>query len=986
MTGGSVQTRDIIKSAVVTGNWNTVTLTFGDSGSVLPLRRRQFRPPDRRRRPAPGEPPRELDLLVPEAGKLPLVGRKDIFAELQTWIADEVDISVHALIGRAGSGKTRLALEFCSKIDSDPNAEGEWLAGFLSPSDLTPVVDTLATRHFVWKRPTLLVIDYAAQCHEALARWLDLLAGQKLDTKLRILLLDREAPEAFGWWRELTGSGLNTARERRDLFYSLRPRQLPNLSDLEERRDLMKAALQGARDLRSIPSDGPQIPPAGEDPDFDRALTQPQFGNPLALVMAGVIALHHGARAALALRHLETARRLGRRELDRFAALAQARGVSRDVICHMVAYNELADGIPIAQLLESVATELATRARSADADIILPLLQQELPPRTRPEEAASGPRLATLQPDLIGEAAIIEAFTGDPSRELEADTVVARVYALAGQEAARVLIRLLQDFAYALENESATEQEKATARRLMGWLLSLSQHVENPEHLLPLVFALPEHTTILREPAAELTERLATLFQQEAERTNEPIAWIRAAALLNNLANRLSDLGRREEALAAAEEAVGHYRALAAARPDTFSPNLAVSLNSLANMLSDLGRREEALAAAEEAVGHYRALAAARPETFAPDLAGSLNNLANMLSALGRREQALAAVEEAVRHYQALATARPDPFTPNLAASLNSLANMLSDLGRREEALAAAEEAVRLCRALAAARPDAFTPALAVSFHTLGKMWSELGRKDNALNAAEKAVRLRRALAAARPEAFTPDLALSLTGLAIVLSDLARGKEALAVAEEAARLYRSLAVARPEAFTPDLALSLNNLATMLSALGRREEALTAAEEAGPPLPRPRRGAPRRLHPQPGPLAQQPCPLGGRSRPPREGADGGGGSGPALPRPRRGAPRYLHPRPGRLAQQPRQHAERSRPPRGGADGGGGSGPPSSRPRRGAARRLHPRSGRLAQQPRQQAERSRPARGGAGGGGGSGPPLSRPRRGAPRRLCP
>jgi hypothetical protein len=66
---------------------------------------------------------------------------------------------------------------------------------------------------------------------------------------------------------------------------------------------------------------------------------------------------------------------------------------------------------------------------------------------------------------------------------LEADTVVARVYALAGQEAARVLIRLLQDFAYALENESATEQEKATARRLMGWLLSLSQHVENPEHL-----------------------------------------------------------------------------------------------------------------------------------------------------------------------------------------------------------------------------------------------------------------------------------------------------------------------------------------------------------------------------------------------------------------------------------------------------------------------------------------------------------------------
>ncbi len=46
-----------------------------------------------------------------------------------------------------------------------------------------------------------------------------------------------------------------------------------------------------------------------------------------------------------------------------------------------------------------------------------------------------------------------------------------------------------------------------------------------------------------------------------------------------------------------------------------------MSLNNLANTLSDLGRREEALAAAEEAVGLYRELAAARPDAFRPDLA-----------------------------------------------------------------------------------------------------------------------------------------------------------------------------------------------------------------------------------------------------------------------------------------------------------------------------------------------------------------------------
>ena len=147
-----------------------------------------------------------------------------------------------------------------------------------------------------------------------------------------------------------------------------------------------------------------------------------------------------------------------------------------------------------------------------------------------------------------------------------------RAYALAPEDAARVLISLLQDFAYAIEDEGATEQEKATGRRIMGWLLNLAQNVDDPEYLLPLVFALPEKTTILREPAAELTQRLVSHFRRQAERTNQPVAWITVAALLNNLANRLSDLGRREGALAAAEEAVHRYRALDASSPDATWP------------------------------------------------------------------------------------------------------------------------------------------------------------------------------------------------------------------------------------------------------------------------------------------------------------------------------------------------------------------------------------------------------------------------------
>ena len=47
------------------------------------------------------------------------------------------------------------------------------------------------------------------------------------------------------------------------------------------------------------------------------------------------------------------------------------------------------------------------------------------------------------------------------------------------------------------------------------------------------------------------------------------------AGWLNNLGNRLSDLGRREDALAAAQEATDLYRRLAAERPDAFRPDLA---------------------------------------------------------------------------------------------------------------------------------------------------------------------------------------------------------------------------------------------------------------------------------------------------------------------------------------------------------------------------------------------------------------------------
>ncbi|MER5966377.1 tetratricopeptide repeat protein [Streptomyces sp. NPDC002057] len=59
--------------------------------------------------------------------------------------------------------------------------------------------------------------------------------------------------------------------------------------------------------------------------------------------------------------------------------------------------------------------------------------------------------------------------------------------------------------------------------------------------------------------------------------------------------------------------------------PDAYLPDLATSLNNLSVALGKVGRRAEALAAAEEATRIRRALAEATPERFDADLRRSLD-------------------------------------------------------------------------------------------------------------------------------------------------------------------------------------------------------------------------------------------------------------------------------------------------------------------------------------------------------------------------
>jgi hypothetical protein len=86
---------------------------------------------------------------------------------------------------------------------------------------------------------------------------------------------------------------------------------------------------------------------------------------------------------------------------------------------------------------------------------------------------------------------------------------------------------------------------------------------------------------------------------------------------LNNLAADLSALGRREEALSAAAEAVAIRRELAAASPSAFAHDVALSLSVLADQLEALDQLDDALARDEEGVGWIRLYFLANPRAYA---------------------------------------------------------------------------------------------------------------------------------------------------------------------------------------------------------------------------------------------------------------------------------------------------------------------------------------------------------------------------------
>jgi len=130
--------------------------------------------------------------------KIPFVGRENELKEIEEFCASERQISWWAIIGKGGSGKSRLAYQYIkNNIDSL-----DWKMFFLPEEFFYQVNGGGKYKNWnIWTydKNLLLVVDYVQKYTKEVAQWIEgLLINNSITRKIRILLLDRTK----NWVRE----------------------------------------------------------------------------------------------------------------------------------------------------------------------------------------------------------------------------------------------------------------------------------------------------------------------------------------------------------------------------------------------------------------------------------------------------------------------------------------------------------------------------------------------------------------------------------------------------------------------------------------------------------------------------------------------------------------------------------------------------------------------------------------------------------------
>ena len=588
-------------------------------------------------KPAPGATRSPLQLIKARTGIVPFTGR-DKLAKLTDWANKQPeegreDLAVAVVTGVGGSGKTRLAAELCSNLEKNG-----WVAGFI------PKTAKLSEAELTWltrvESHLLLVLDYAEESHkEELTRLLSRLRERAAPT--RVVLTARSAG---AWLDDLLKDDVLSGAMAQGLRRFELPRQAETSAKMAKR-----AAKRFARYLETPEPTDVEIPQNLRWTTLDFVFHGWLIASEVDA--AGLPSSREGLYEEILRREIKYWQDEAKRQ--EMVTVSEATLRTSAAVLSLIGPRTVSE---TADVLSRLPEWSEVELRKSYAELLSKLLAD-------PGEAY------VLRPDPVAEKLVVKVFVDDGEtldvpeelldkvlppdplsdsrlNEATCPPAVARRALCHGRQSQQVCDVITR----------CTSQGDAPAAQLAHSALRCRTHL----WISGLEAALKQggpFVTVLEDalkggmniPAAEIADsipsrhsylRNVAVAAMTSDRKRDMKAAERAA-YMNNLSNRLSEVGDRGGALEAIREAVGIRRGLAEGNPAAFTPDLASSLNNLAARLAEVGDRGGALEAIREAVGIYRGLAEGNPAAFETDLVRALNTLARILSETGESDEEL---------------------------------------------------------------------------------------------------------------------------------------------------------------------------------------------------------------------------------------------------------------------------------------------------------------------------------------------------------
>lgn len=732
-----------------------------------------------------------LDMLVPARRVMRFQGRKAEGDELTRWCLGEGH-PVMIVEGRAGVGKSRLALEFGRSLPDG------WTAGRLAPGAGAIAV----ARIRACGDPALIVID-DADIQPDLPALLDSTAEHDADVPVRLLLVTRNAVATKTILAPAVADHARWLTDGPSIMLS------PHGGRADRQRWYAEAVGRFSRKLEL-----PSVEPS-DDIDLGGSMLE-------LLIRALMTALTRRPARDVPIDQLMA--ELFVHEIAWWDSSARSPGWAvADISAETRRRAVLALALRGAADEEAAARALRCLPELRDAR------RERLHNLARWVEhlypAARGGAL--IEPDLVGDWFVTDQLTRDPGLAdalLGGDLDAAEV-----EQATAVLTRAVAMFPGALpllvRIWGSGDAAIAGGVRSAATYATIEIDEQLADHLAdrrPSASTLDVLARSLPPNVLPRTHVVIASHQADHLSAAEVVDRVRVAEAYGVQAAYLHLLAEHERACAADSSAVELYRSLLGTQADSREALVTALLNQASGQLA-IRADEDALATVSEAIG------------MAGELAGThqvLSAVAHLLHAqiLSRLEQDAAAFDAVERAISIARSATPDDAERRkcLAEALGTLSDFLTRRGRHRDAGKATTELVGLCRALAEENP-AYLPDLARALGTQGLQLNVLGEHRRAAATTEETVEIFRRLVSMDNPTLWSALAAALTNLGNQLRSF-DSRRALAVTSEALDIYGELGEDDPS-YRPLIASTLDKIGNHLAQRMDFRAAMTRTRKA-----------------------------------------------------------------------------------------------------------------------------------------------------------